>query len=622
MKKATIFSLLFFCFINNGIAQFKAKKTINVKDSLELIERSTSYVKKHMIFMNLGKYYQYYKGDSAIGFFLNAVDIARANNDQVNLYISLSYLSITARQTVGNYPLALSSAIESLKVANSIKNKNDIKREWCLQNLAQTYASLNNKNLALKYINETWPISERSNPDFRPFELARTYFEIGEYDSSNVYIKKSVDFENAKPFEKRIGTTYIGMANVYSAKKFFDSAIIYYKLSIPHSYIKSVRKDYLEATSGMAKAYFNLNQIDSAIHYSNEVVKNSIDFTYNEGLLISFNILYKSFKIGNKSDSALKYLEKYEQLTEKLHNASKNNDAQNLALLEVAKLKELEEEKALQQKKLIIISIVLILSMIAVFIYGKRKQKLLIQKNEEDRKNKELQAAKDLQLSLLPKNNPKRSDLDISTYIRSSTEVGGDYYDFSTSLDGTIISICGDATGHGVASGMMVSVTKAGLKGIGIEKLSVTLYKLNNVVKEMKLGVLRMSLNMAKISSNSIELCSAAMPPVYLFKAINNSVEEISEQGLPLGGLKNADYETITRSFEPGDVLIQLSDGLPEAPSKNGEMYDYDRLKALIQTACSQSSQEIINTLVQSVDLWMGGSHNPDDITLVVIKKK
>ena len=80
MKKVTIFSLLFFSFINNGIAQFKAKKFINVKDSLELIERSSSYVKKHMIYMNLGKYYQYYKGDSAIGFFLNATNIAIGAN--------------------------------------------------------------------------------------------------------------------------------------------------------------------------------------------------------------------------------------------------------------------------------------------------------------------------------------------------------------------------------------------------------------------------------------------------------------------------------------------------------------------------------------------------------------
>jgi sigma-B regulation protein RsbU (phosphoserine phosphatase) len=117
-------------------------------------------------------------------------------------------------------------------------------------------------------------------------------------------------------------------------------------------------------------------------------------------------------------------------------------------------------------------------------------------------------------------------------------------------------------------------------------------------------------------------MSSAAMPPIYLYKANTNTVEEIMNSGLPLGGLKNEQFEQLTRTFEVGDVLIQLSDGLPEATSNNGEMYDYDRLKALIQTACNQSAQEIINTLVQSVDVWMGGAHNPDDITLVVTKKK
>jgi serine phosphatase RsbU (regulator of sigma subunit) len=169
---------------------------------------------------------------------------------------------------------------------------------------------------------------------------------------------------------------------------------------------------------------------------------------------------------------------------------------------------------------------------------------------------------------------------------------------------------------------MMVSITKAGLNGIDALAPNIILQKLNKVVKKVDLGTLRMSLNIVEVAANEIKMSSAAMPPIYLYKANSNSVEEIMNSGLPLGGLKNEEFEQLTRSFEPGDVLIQLSDGLPEAPSKNGEMYDYDRLKALIQTACSQSSQEIINTLVQSVDLWMGGSHNPDDITLVVIKKK
>ena len=98
-------------------------------------------------------------------------------------------------------------------------------------------------------------------------------------------------------------------------------------------------------------------------------------------------------------------------------------------------------------------------------------------------------------------------------------------------------------------------------------------------------------------------------------------VEEIQIQSLPLGGLRNIEFDTISRLFEPGDVLIQLSDGLPEAPNSNGEMYDYDRLKALIQTSCHLSAQEIINILIQSVDQWMEGKHNPYDITLVVTKK-
>ena len=131
-----------------------------------------------------------------------------------------------------------------------------------------------------------------------------------------------------------------------------------------------------------------------------------------------------------------------------------------------------------------------------------------------------------------------------------------------------------------------------------------------------------MSLNIVKISSGQIELSSAAMPPIYLFKAINKVVEEIQIQSLPLGGLRNIEFDSISRPFESGDVLIQLSDGLPEAPNSKGEMYDYERLKSLIRFSCHLSSQEIINFLINSVDQWMEGKHNPDDITIVVTKKK
>jgi sigma-B regulation protein RsbU (phosphoserine phosphatase) len=256
-----------------------------------------------------------------------------------------------------------------------------------------------------------------------------------------------------------------------------------------------------------------------------------------------------------------------------------------------------------------------------IYLNAKRQQKERIRKIEEDRKNKELQAARDLQQSMLPKENPKRPDLDIATFIRSSTEVGGDYYDFFPQKDGSLFSVCGDATGHGVTSGMMVSVTKAGLNGINPVKPNKILQRMNSVVKRIDLGTLRMSLNIAEITQNEVYLSSAAMPPIYLYKNSSNTVEELMQSGLPLGGLKDETFNLITRTFEYGDVLIQLSDGLPEAPNAKGELYDYDQLKSLIQVSGHLSAQKIIDVLIESVDQWLEGMRNPDDITLVVIKK-
>ena len=305
-----------------------------------------------------------------------------------------------------------------------------------------------------------------------------------------------------------------------------------------------------------------------------------------------------------------------------ISDKSKLNEIENITINEELRQKQKEEEETTRKKLIIGFSLFFIVGFTSLTIYNRQKQKNRIRQIEEDRKNKELEAAKELQISLLPKTNPNRPDLDIATYIRSSTEVGGDYYDFEIQNDGTIISICGDATGHGVASGMMVSVTKAGLKGIGIEKPSDTLHKLNNVVKEIELGTLRMSLNLVKITADTLEISSAAMPPVYLYKASTMEVEEILIKGLPLGGLKNIDFDSKYKSFNSGDVLVQLSDGLPEAPNSKGEMYDYDQLKNLIQASCHLTAQEIIDTLIKSVDAWLEGQNNPDDITLVITKKK
>jgi len=622
MKKYLLILGIFISGMNNINAQYYDDLNFNLKDSLQSIKDAKSYEKKIDILMNLAYRYEWSKGDSAI-IFLNEVSrIATENNDQTALFMAMSNISMTYNQTIGNYPLGLHYATESKKLADKISNLPDSLKTFYNYNLTFSYGYLHNKELGLKNILERWPISKRIKPGFRDGNIGKAYYILEEYDSATKYSRIVVDYFNKRPYEKRWGGAYIVGGDIFRALKQYDSAIIYYKLSIPLSFISYLFKDYLEAASGLTSSYAAINQYDSAIHYGTEVVKFSQNYTFTEGLLNAYKTLYQMYKVKNKQDSAFKYLEKSQQLSEQLYNSSKINEAQNIALGEETKAKELDEQKKAQEKKLIITAIVLLLCAVGIYLNGRRKQKERLRKMEDDRKNNELAAARDLQQSMLPKENPKRADLDIATFIRSSTEVGGDYYDFFPQPDGVIFSVCGDATGHGVTSGMMVSVTKAGLNGISPVKPNKILQRLNGVVKRIDLGTLRMSLNIAEITQDEVFLSSAAMPPIYLYKAANKQVEEFMNNGLPLGGLRDEDFVLENRKFESGDVLVQLSDGLPEAPNLAGEMYDYERLSSLIQLSCHLSAQEIIDVIINSVDEWMQGKRNPDDITLVVTKKK
>jgi len=263
----------------------------------------------------------------------------------------------------------------------------------------------------------------------------------------------------------------------------------------------------------------------------------------------------------------------------------------------------------------------IILMFIGMRFFVKYREAKTKERLEGERKSEELEEARQLQLSLLPKKNPDVENYDISTYLKSATEIGGDYYDFFYKNGEYFYAICGDATGHGVVSGIMVSVTKAGLNGIPMGEPSLILEQLNRIVKRVNFGRLRMSLSVAKFNEDNFEITSAAMPPTYYYKAASGQVEEILVPNLPLGGLESEKYAGVTKKFDPNDVMVMISDGLPELPNNDNILLDYDEIEKCIGVNAHKSSEEIKNALVNLADQWSNGIMNPDDITIVVIKK-
>jgi len=598
-----------------------------IKDSIEIINQLPESNDKAFLQYKLGGYYFFRNADSTIYYSQLVQNYTDKNSFKELQYYNHFKLGQVYMMMKSNYSLALYYLNLAKKEAEELNSYTGSFKEIVEGIIIQCYSGLGSYSKVKVKLVEMSKNALANSYDYKYLYtpvgmLGQMYAQIKEYDSSIKYSKQAIELNRTFPKEKKWGFPYLVIADAYVNKKEHQKALDYLYEGFVEIKNNNFDKDIAQTYNIFAQAHLGLNHLDSAIYYANQNYALSNKIAFIEGVLTSSELLAKIYDQKNQLDSAYKYLKLSNGIKDELSDKSKVNEAENITLNEELRQKQIQEDEANRNKLIIGFSLFFVIGFTGLIIYNRIKQKARLRQLEEDRKNKELQAARDLQISLLPKSTPKRNDLDIATFIRSSTEVGGDYYDFMSQENGNIYSICGDATGHGVTSGMMVSITKAGLNGIEAIAPNVILQKLNKVVKKVDLGTLRMSLNIVEISQNELNMSSAAMPPIYLYKSGANSVEELMQSGLPLGGLKNESFEQIKRNFESGDVLIQLSDGFPEAPNSKGEMYDYERLRALIQTSCHLTAKEIINVLMQSVDQWLEGKHNPDDITLIVTKKK
>ncbi len=241
---------------------------------------------------------------------------------------------------------------------------------------------------------------------------------------------------------------------------------------------------------------------------------------------------------------------------------------------------------------------------------------------ENERKTKELEDARLLQLSMLPREIPKIPGYELGVFMKTATEVGGDYYDFSTGEDGGLHIAFGDATGHGMQAGTIVTLMK-GLFLSDASRMGILAFfkHCSMTMKEIRLGRLFMAFNLVRLNGSAISFSSAGMPPAFLYRHATGQMEEILLKGMPLGAMKNFPYMLHETTMEPGDTILFLSDGLPEQKNVDGEMFDYARLEETFRASLPAAPDSIIGELVRAGERWMEGAVQDDDITLLVIRK-
>lgn len=247
----------------------------------------------------------------------------------------------------------------------------------------------------------------------------------------------------------------------------------------------------------------------------------------------------------------------------------------------------------------------------------------------QERLEKELELASQIQNDLLPKEKKTLKKFDLAGGLIPATEIGGDAFDYIEMNDGRHLTYLGDVTGHGVPAGIISSIANALLYSMRDEKSVLTIVrKLNTIIRQkttQKL-FLTMALLMIDDSKSKITYVNAGHPPVLYYDSKKKKVIELPLQGIAMGladdmkkGMKELDVK-----MHSNDVLVMYSDGIPEATSgKKGE-YGMAKLKRIMQDAANdlQTAEGIKNAILSDVIEYIGKAAHTDDITVVVIKRR
>jgi serine phosphatase RsbU (regulator of sigma subunit)/streptogramin lyase len=253
---------------------------------------------------------------------------------------------------------------------------------------------------------------------------------------------------------------------------------------------------------------------------------------------------------------------------------------------------------------------------------------------EDRRRRFELQRAQRIQRNMLPSAPPRLPWLDLVAVQHTATEVGGDYYDFFPQEDGRLYIAVGDATGHGLGAGLMVTATRTALLTIREPDLVKVADKVNGVLRRVNLGArLNMALTLVGLTGPDgagrvrVEASGGGMAPMYVLRG-DGTVEERIVSGVPLGALAEPLYERVGLELEPDDVLLLMSDGVPERHHPERGSLGYDGVHRALsdfgrwyrQRRADVGAQDILDFLLEACEGWSPTQVIEDDITVVVAK--
>jgi serine phosphatase RsbU (regulator of sigma subunit) len=237
----------------------------------------------------------------------------------------------------------------------------------------------------------------------------------------------------------------------------------------------------------------------------------------------------------------------------------------------------------------------------------------------------ELETARQIQLSILPRSPPEFGGLDIAARYIPMTSVAGDFYDFIVIDEKRLGILVADVSGHGMPAALIASMLKVAFAGQVdsardpvkvLSGLNATLYgKFQRHYVTAAYAVIDME-------KQSVCYAGAGHPPLLLRDGASGEVRRLLENGLFLGYFPDVQFASIESPFRPGDWLLLYTDGISEMMNPAGDLFGFKRLSRFLAEHAISPAAQFAGNLLDELATWSGhdtGREAEDDLTLLAV---
>ncbi|MBN1523119.1 MAG: SpoIIE family protein phosphatase [Spirochaetales bacterium] len=256
----------------------------------------------------------------------------------------------------------------------------------------------------------------------------------------------------------------------------------------------------------------------------------------------------------------------------------------------------------------------------------KTEQKRQIDELVEKRRKDQYAIAERIQRMLIPQDDHRFKNIEISGFYQAASGVGGDYFDFFE-LDGEKIAvIISDVSGKGI-SGAFVMVNIRSIFQHNITKARIDPAEMVRIINRKLMAdstddiFATLSVYIFNSTDNMVTFCHAGFGPFIYYSAKKEAVLEFPSFSLPAGVLlEDSNYVNNGLILAPGDIIISFTDGLIESYEIKLEESGKQALYDIVKQNAGKSAPEIKTAILEKISDCIRNKNQHDDISLVVSK--